>query len=111
MEEKTHDLDLGDGHWLDWAYYEGELCGGIISHTKTEALKAKQRADPNYPDNAVDSPCQGAFTIAGSKWEQMRPGCAKWQMSGTKEVPTLSPSFLCHCGDHGWVRGGRWVRA
>lgn len=24
---------------------------------------------------------------------------------------TFSPSWLCDCGDHGWVRDGKWVPA
>lgn len=24
---------------------------------------------------------------------------------------TISPSLLCRCGDHGWLRDGRWIPA
>jgi hypothetical protein len=27
------------------------------------------------------------------------------------EPLTVSPSLLCSCGDHGWIRAGCWVRA
>lgn len=94
--EAKHDLDLGDGHWIDWSNYKDERCGGIITHTTV-------KNETGF--------CQGAFTIKGSKWDVEYPGRAHWEFSGTPEVPTLAPSFLCHCGDHGFVREGKWVRA
>jgi hypothetical protein len=107
---KPHDVDLGDGHWLDWATYEEEKCGGIITHVKTEELKTQQRAE--YGDQPwIEGYCQGAFTIRGSKWHQVEPKRSSWEFDGNLKSPTLSPSFLCHCGDHGFIRNGKWVRA
>lgn len=44
--------------------------------------------------------CVGSFRI-GKQW---------WQME--QEDPlTLLPSLLCYaCGDHGWIRDGKWVK-
>lgn len=107
---KPHDLDLGDGHWLDWSVYKDEICGGIISHVKSDELKAKQLAQyGNQP--WIERHCEGAFTISGTKWNQAEPDRANWTLSGGYQKPTLSPSFLCHCGDHGFIREGKWVRA
>jgi hypothetical protein len=92
-EPEKFDLDIGDGHWIQWTEYEGERCGGIIRHT-----------DPK----AESGMCAGAFFIKSLAAFTNRP---VWQMSGTFECPTLTPSFMCHCGDHGFVRNGRWVRA
>ena len=91
---ESHDLDLGDGHWIDWTQYKDVRCGGIITHTtaKTET-----------------GLCSGSFWIDG-----LRPPFSDrdvWTMTGTFECPTLAPSFLCHCGDHGFIREGKWVRA
>lgn len=91
------DLDLGDGHSLTWTEYEGERVGGIIRHDK-----------PENPHGY----CEGSFWLRGNKFcEKNKPGYAQWDMTGTIECPTLSPSFLCHCGDHGFIREGKWVRA
>ena len=88
-----YDLDLGDSHWIRWSEYEGKRCGGIITHTTTKTETGL---------------CDGAFWIAPiPEAFGKRPS---WTMTGTFECPTLSPSFLCHCGDHGFVRNGRWVR-
>jgi hypothetical protein len=112
-----HDLDLGDGHWLDWSTYEGERCGGIITHVRSDAdyqkvLARLVEAESVKNDDEVKEfyrYCQGSFTIAGSKWAQKHPGTV-WSWNGEVEQPTLSPSFLCHCGDHGFVVAGRWER-
>jgi hypothetical protein len=77
---KEHDLDLGDGHWLDWL----DDGGGLLTHTST-------KTESGY--------CGGAFQAG------------RWFMTGTKESPTFSPSFVCHCGDHGFIQNGKWVRA
>lgn len=96
MEPEKFDVDLGDGHWIQWTKYDGERCGGIIYHltNKTET-----------------GMCAGSFWIAGSNALGAFPNRPVWTFTGTDQVPTLSPSFLCHCGDHGFVRDGKWVRA
>lgn len=104
------ELDLGDGHWLYWTEFSGERCGGIISHLKSEKLLEKQRSRAYAPDT-VNRFCEGSFTIRGSKWNLEHPEQASWEITGTLDSPTLAPSFLCHCGDHGFVQNGKWVRA
>ena len=95
-QKKEHDLDLGDGHWIDWTSYHGQRCGGIITHTTTK---------------------NEAGLCSGSFWTDSRYhiDCGKqgpvWKMAGTDEKPTFTPSFLCACGDHGFVRDGKWIRA
>lgn len=39
-----------------------------------------------------------------------RPAERKWQVESWDPM-TLSPSLLCGCGDHGFVRAGQWVVA
>lgn len=35
-----------------------------------------------------------------------------WQVESLDiETLTISPSLLCGCGDHGFIRGGRWIPA
>jgi hypothetical protein len=93
---KPRDLDLGDGHWLDWSTYKGKRCGGVIYHTS---------------DKTESGICSGAFWISDEYHKDCGRTGPVWSLSGTFEGPTLSPSFLCHCGDHGFVRDGKWVRA
>jgi len=37
-------------------------------------------------------------------------GSPKWQVASYEPL-TLSPSLLCNCGDHGFIRDGKWVPA
>lgn len=91
--KKVHDLDLGDDHWLDWTTYKDQRCGGIITH-KTQTN-----------DTGL---CSASFWIIKIDFMQQN---AIWSLSGDDQKPTLSPSFLCHCGDHGFIHKGKWVRA
>lgn len=96
-KSEHQDLDLGDGHWLRWTQYEGERVGGIIRHTT---------------DKTETGLCEGAFWLRGNAFNRVRASPhPEWDLSGSFEIPTLAPSFLCHCGDHGFVRDGKWVRA
>lgn len=90
-----HVIDLGDGHTLTFAQYEGEVSGCSIAHKK--------------PDG---SDCDGWVAFAGRAWSRAFSGnIATWTVESEKPL-TLSPSVRCRaCGDHGFVRDGRWVRA
>jgi Family of unknown function (DUF6527) len=96
VKPEHFDLELGDGHWLAWSTYDGERCGAIIYHL-----------DPKSETGF----CSAAFTIAGTKICAVMLDRPVWKFSGTWDIPTLAPSFVCHCGDHGFVRNGLWVRA
>lgn len=95
MGENT--LDLGDDHTLKYANYEGQdRVGANIAHKR--------------PDGAD---CVGWIAFAGRAWaNSFSPGAiATWAVESDDPL-TLSPSILCRgCGDHGYVRNGKWVRA
>jgi hypothetical protein len=103
----TPALDLGHGHTLrffGWApdrdlnpQYAGipdePHAGAIIDHPR--------------PDGA---PCSGALTFDTPTMRRIRPGGDLWQVESWEPL-TISPSVQCSCGDHGFVRDGRWVPA
>lgn len=103
-------LDLGHGHVLRpyaWAPDQAanpwardlpgdpdEAVGGIVEHQK--------------PDGSV---CAGGVTFdtpRGRALAGRSPGGAVWQVQSWEPL-TLSPSLLCSCGDHGFIREGKWV--
>lgn len=51
--------------------------------------------------------CLGAIAFDG---QYPADGHAVWQVQSLEPL-TVSPSLLCHCGDHGFIQNGRWVRA
>lgn len=93
---ETHDVDLGDGHYIDWSSYQGSICGGIITH-RTDKTESGWCAGSFWIDDRYNKACGTKHAI--------------WGFNGNLQTPELTPSFLCHCGDHGFVRNGKWVRA
>lgn len=87
-------IDLGQGHHLRRVVDStGTLCGFVDEH-----LDAR---DPRRQ-------CGGSVPLANSSWAE--PG-RTWTIE-QEEPLTLSPSLLCTaCGDHGWVRDGKWIPA
>jgi hypothetical protein len=99
MSEYPYALDLGHEHYLSWVIKtdEGPRIGATIEHTK--------------PDG---EPCLGGISWASSKWEEERGLSGfKWKLESPEadEHITVSPSILCSCGDHGFIRDGKWVPA
>lgn len=108
-------IDLGHGHDLrftSWApdrnieanrmRYEGvpdvERWGAIVSHP----------TGPNPLAAHFSGRCEGALTFDGPVQRELEPGRPKWTVESWEPL-TLSPSILCACGDHGFIRDGRWV--
>lgn len=90
-------LDLGDGHQIIFATYDGEVAGGNVMHAPVEG-----KCGGN-----------GWVSFEGRKWHNgfnagTTPG---WKVESDNPL-TLSPSILCRaCGDHGFIRNGKWERA
>lgn len=87
-----HWIDLGGGHRLQpTTRADGRPHGWIDEHTNAATGKL----------------CCGAVTRAGMALGQE----PTWRVV-TEEPLTLEPSLLCRmCGDHGFVRDGKWVPA
>lgn len=91
------DLDLGDDHKLIWQLdKDGLRTGAIIEH-----LSGGQDHKPK------GSYCAGGISWVPG-WRLQNP----WTLDGAAdEHLTVSPSVLCSCGDHGFIRDGKWVKA
>lgn len=112
-------IDLGHEHTLrftSWApdrsipanaeRYAGvpdvERWGAILGHPVGP--------HPIVPAAQSTGYCEGGLTFDGPVQQQLEPQQPKWTVESWEPL-TLSPSVLCACGDHGWVREGRWVPA
>jgi len=109
------DLDLGDNHLLWFTQWAPDRAlnpqfalvpdvprwGAIVSHLP-----------PSVPPEApVVSPCYSGVTFHGPVQERIAPEDSMWTVESLDPL-TLSPSLLCRaCGDHGFIRAGRWVRS
>jgi len=90
-------IDLGSDHFLRWntnQTEDGFPFTGTVKHVKEDG-----------------SECQGGILL-----ENCPPNFRKgyggkihdvWHVESWEPL-TLSPSLLCHCGDHGFIRDGRW---
>ena len=54
-------------------------------------------------------PCVGWIPFDVPEHERLSAD-RKWQVD-SRDPLTVSPSLLCNCGDHGFVREGQWVPA
>ena len=91
-------IDLGDDHTIEFTSYKGDdRAGAIVTH-KTPAGVL----------------CESAISFRGRAWaNEFKSGLAdqSWELVSDNPV-TLSPSLACRaCGDHGFIREGKWVRA
>ena len=111
------DLDLGEGHLLTFSSWspDRELnpqYAGIPDIPKCGAIIAHPRADGKYP-RSDGSPriCRSGIFFDVGQVRQVFGDKPIWHVESWEPL-TLSPSVLCReCGDHGFVRSGKWVRA
>lgn len=96
-------IDIGHDHFItyfEWApdrtlnhQYEGiadeDRCGVMMYHKTPEG---------RY--------CGGGVTFETPAMRAVHRG-PMWKVE-SEEPLTLSPSILCSCGDHGFIRDGRW---
>ena len=112
------DLDLGHGHTLRFVTWEPDMAlnprWAHLSHMiRTDARVGAEvvhksaktgEACPGYI--ALDTELALAAGLSGGAHGQATWHVVKW------DPLTLEPSVLCRaCGDHGFIREGRWVPA
>lgn len=91
----TPDLDLGDDHQLHWTVLSDSDAhhGAILRHKKADG-------DWCYGSISFDTP---------EAREHLKSQVAYWKVESMEPL-SLFPSILCSCGDHGFIRKGKWVK-
>lgn len=107
-------FDLGDDHygrWFSWSP-DRELNPQYADRPDVEKLgfNILHKKGPNdnrgaYRDSAW---CCGGVTLNVPGSEHF-PG-PKWELRSIEPLH-IEPSVACGCGDHGWIRDGKWVKA
>jgi hypothetical protein len=116
VTEREPDIDLGGGRELRWASWAPDRklnpqYEGLPDIEKFCALiKHPLRPDDDQEFCRERGFCEGAAQLDGETARQIAPGRALWQVISMDPL-TLSPSILCHCGEHGMIRDGIWVNA
>lgn len=106
--QKSERIDLGDGHTAEWEgwYPDRDLNPGLEGIPDVEMWGLVI-----FHKNPAGQDCAGFVTLDGEVQRRMEPNRPdRWTVESWEPL-TLSPSVLCSCGDHGWIREGRWVRA
>lgn len=108
----TDPIDLGHGHTMMWVQWDPDLkLNPQYAHLADQLPVEKFMAVISH--RASDgTPCESAATIDTEITRQTGfRNHALWQVESWEPL-TLSPSLLCgRCGDHGFIREGRWVPA
>lgn len=88
-------IDLGHEHsYKPLRHAQLERYGLVVKHKK--------------PDG---SDCWGSVRFDTPEMRALEPGRVPgWKVEFWDPL-TISPSLQCSCGDHGWIRGGKWVPA
>ena len=98
---KEVDLDLGCDHWLKYFGWKPDrTLNDYPDRPDIERLGAHVlHLDP------LGNRCVGGvhFDVPGAE----HFGGPVWQVESWDPL-TISPSIRCSCGDHGWIKAGRW---
>jgi hypothetical protein len=107
-------LDLGSEHWASWLYNnsEGDLAGLIVVRRcpASETGYCDGFLTFDSPENReIDEKNRAYYREKEGKEVPPRP---MWQVQSLEPL-TISPSVqaLHECGDHGFIREGKWVPA
>lgn len=102
------DVDLGLGH-------TGRYCGWFpdreLNPQYAEMPDVDRWGMEIIHTSPAGKPCAGFVTFDGAVQRMvLRPTQHVWQVESWEPL-TISPSVLCSCGDHGFIRQGRWIPA
>lgn len=113
LPPERYDLDLGDDHYLSFVSWKPDYLPANVA-LYGEPLPNVEKAgcsiwhlsekDENWHSGFV------TFDVPETKKMELGKKTNKWQVESWEPL-TLSPSILCSCGDHGFVREGKWVKA
>lgn len=98
-------IDLGHDHYLTFDSW----CPDRELNPQYKDYPDVQRWGATIEHPNMQNPEQkhmGGLIFHGEVQDKISP-YAKWDVESWEPL-TISPSVLCSCGDHGFVRNGRW---
>jgi len=106
-ERRTPDIDLGSNHELR---YIGWAPDCDLNPQYDDVPDVERFCASITHLNPAGEPCEGCVTFDGPVAQRVSPKTPKWTVESWEPL-TISPSVLCQCGDHGFIRDGKWVSA
>jgi hypothetical protein len=104
---KRFDIDLGCDHLLRFSCWKPDRNLNPQYAHLPDVEKYGATVFHKRPDGKN---CLGAITFASAVSAALAPGRPSWHVESWEPL-TVSPSLLCSCGDHGFIRNGKWVKA
>lgn len=101
------DIDLGERHWLRFTCWKPDR---TLNPQYANLPDIEKLGAIIYHGTPHGEDCSGSIYFDLPIVHQVFGGKHKWRVDAWEPL-TLSPSVLCACGDHGFICGGRWVRA
>jgi hypothetical protein len=99
------EIDLGMDHYITIAVWSPDLelnpeCRKYASELPLKSSGIVRHKTPEGDD------CKGVITFDSPIAREVFKG-PFWTVDSWDPL-TLSPSLLCHCGDHGFIKRGLW---
>jgi hypothetical protein len=112
------EIDIGHDHYVRYfGWYPDDLPGnreryGVpLPRVAKAGIFIRHRGkNPDYPYVDKHGWCKGAVHFDIPEMYLMQDKGPWWTVESWDPL-TLSPSILCGCGDHGFIKEGRWVPA
>jgi hypothetical protein len=104
-----YDIDLGSNHWLKFfGWSPDRLIESDRVRYEGIADVARVGALVLHLSPVDHTECSGFVHFDLPEVVTVFPNHPKWQVVSWEPL-TLSPSILCRrCGDHGFIRNGKW---
>ncbi len=107
---RTNDVDLGSGHILHWVRWAPDDLPENRAHYGYPLPVVEKAGALIYhlrPDGA--DVCRGYVNFDIPETRPYLEG-GRWSVESWEPL-TVAPSIHCTvCGDHGYIRNGRWVK-
>lgn len=112
------EIDLGSGHtlrWVGWAPDDLPVNRQNFGIPDGEPMPVVEKVGVSISHPSKRTPgegCSGMIhfdTPEVQRWH-LAPTQHRWRVESWEPL-TVSPSILCACGDHGFIRNGKWVPA
>jgi hypothetical protein len=96
-------VDLGNDHHLSYFGWAPDR----DLNPQYEGVPDVER----YGASIKHGDCEAAVIFDGDVQRRLEPNRGRWTVESWEPL-TISPSVLCRrCGDHGFIRQGKWVPA
>lgn len=107
LHDNPRAFDLGNDHWAEYSAWAPDR---KLNPSRAHLSDVERWGVLIYHHNPAGEWCAGFCTFAGEVQQEIAPNATTWTVESWDPL-TISPSVLCSCGDHGFIRQGAWVPA